>query len=320
MPAFDFPLEELKRYKGCNPRPADFDSYWDTALKELDSLDPNPELVPADDCAARNTECFHLWFTGVGGARIHAKYLRPKSASNCPAVLRFHGYSMSSGDWSDGLSFSGEGFCVASMDCRGQGGLSQDLGGADGMTLRGHFVRGLEDSDPKKLLFRAIYLDTVQLARVVAGLEEVDETRMGAMGGSQGGALTIACAALYPGIRRAFSVHPFLSDFKRVWDMDLAKDAYEELSYFLRARDPLHQEIDEVFTKLGYIDVHHLAPRVKAKTFLLFSLMDQVCPPSSQFAVYNNLNCEKDCRIYPDFAHEYLPGLNDLALEQMLSM
>ena len=322
MPAFDFPLEELKQYKGCNPRPIDFDTYWEDALRELDSVDPKPELIPAEEFVSKNTECFHLWFTGVGGARIHAKYLRPKAlgGAKCPTVLRFHGYSVSSGDWSDGLWLTGEGFCVASLDCRGQGGLSEDTGGTQGMTLRGHFVRGLEDPDPRKLLFRAIYLDTVQLARVVAALEEVDENRMGTMGGSQGGALAIACAALEPRIRQAFSVHPFLSDFRRVWDMDLAKDAYEELRYFLRVRDPQHQRIEEFFTKLGYIDVHHLAPRVQAKTTLLFSLMDQICPPSTQFAVYNNLTCEKNCRIYPDFAHEYLPGLNDLALKEMHGM
>jgi len=320
MPAFDYPIEELKTYRGINPRPDDFDAYWAEAIAELDAVDPQVELVPATECNFRNTECFHLWYTGVGGARIHAKYMRPKGATHCPVVLRFHGYSISSGDWTEGMWLTGEGFCVAAMDCRGQGGLSQDVGGVDGMTLRGHFVRGLEDKDPKKLLFRSIYLDTLQLARIVAALDEVDATRMGTMGGSQGGALAIVCGALEPRIKRVFSVHPFLSDFLRVWNMDLAKDAYEELRYFFRIRDPQHLRKEEFFTKLGYIDVHHLAPRIQGRTLLLFSLMDQICPPSTQFAVYNNLECEKDCRIYPDFAHEYLPGLNDLALQEMLTM
>lgn len=320
MPAFDFPLETLELYQGTNPRPADFDSYWAAALSELDGVDPQVELIPAADFEFRNSEAFHLWFTGVGGARIHAKYLRPRGAVTSPAVLRFHGYSIASGDWSDALWLSGEGFCVASLDCRGQGGQSQDPGGVQGMTLRGHIVRGLEDPDPHKLLFRSIFLDTVQLARVVASLPEVDAGRVGAMGGSQGGALTIACAALEPRIRRAVAVHPFLSDYLRVWQMDLAKDAYEELRYFFRVRDPLHERVDEFFTRLGYIDVHHLAERVQARTTVMISMMDMICPPSTQFAVYNRLKCEKQCRIYPDFAHEYLPGLNDLALQEMLSM
>ena len=28
MPIIDLPLEELKVYKGTNPRPSDFDEYW----------------------------------------------------------------------------------------------------------------------------------------------------------------------------------------------------------------------------------------------------------------------------------------------------
>ena len=35
MPALDLPLAELRTYRGRNPRPADFDAYWDAALREL---------------------------------------------------------------------------------------------------------------------------------------------------------------------------------------------------------------------------------------------------------------------------------------------
>lgn len=317
MPAFDFPLETLKQYQGSNPRPSDFDAYWAQALQELHAVDARVELIPCETFRPRESQAFDLWFTGVGGARLHAKYLRPRSAKAAPAVLRFHGYSGSAGDWSDGLALSGEGLCVASLDCRGQGGCSEDPGGVRGMTLRGHIVRGLEDPDPRKLMYRSHFLDTVQLARVVAALPEVDETRMGVVGASQGGGLAVACAALEPRIRRAVVVHPFLSDYLRVWQMDLAKDAYEELRYFLRMRDPMHERVQEFFTRLGYIDVHHLADRVKARTTFLISLMDMICPPSTQFAVYNRLQCEKQCRIYPDYAHEYLPGLNDVVLKEM---
>ena len=82
----------------------------------------------------------------------------------------------------------------------GQGGLSQDLGEVTGTTFKGHIVRGLDDP-PEKLAFRQIFLDTAQLARIVMDMPEVDENRVGAMGGSQGGGLTLACAALEPRIK-----------------------------------------------------------------------------------------------------------------------
>jgi cephalosporin-C deacetylase len=57
-------------------------------------------------------------------------------------------------------------------------------------------------------LFRQIFLDTAQLARIVMDMPEVDENRVGAMGGSQGGGLTLACAALEPRIKKAAPVYP----------------------------------------------------------------------------------------------------------------
>ena len=161
---FDMPLEELETYQGTNPKPGDFDAYWDAALAEMRALDPQVELVPADFQSAI-ADCFDLWFTGVGGARVHAKLLRPKETSEPhPALLMFHGYSGSAGSWSDKLGYVAQGYTVAALDCRGQGGLSEDVGGVKGWTLRGHIVRGLDDA-PEKMLFRQIFLDTAQLAR-----------------------------------------------------------------------------------------------------------------------------------------------------------
>ncbi len=104
---FDLPLEQLKNYTGTNPRPADFDTYWGCALDEMHAIDPNIEMVPAR-FHAPDVEFFHLYFTGVGGARVHAKVVRPAKASQPhPAVLMFHGYTYDSGDWSSKLVYAG---------------------------------------------------------------------------------------------------------------------------------------------------------------------------------------------------------------------
>ena len=168
-------------------------------------------------------------------------------------MVLFHGYSGSSGDWSDKLNWVAQGFSVAALDCRGQGGLSEDVGGVRGNTLRGHIIRGL-DHGPEQLLYRQIYLDTAQLAGIVMGMPEVDAARVGATGGSQGGGLTLACAALEPRIKKAAPVFPFLCDYQRVWEMDLATGAYEELRLYFRLFDPRHERESEVFERLGYID------------------------------------------------------------------
>ncbi len=323
MPLIDMPLAELKTYAGRNPKPKDHDAYWDRALAEMRAVDPKVELVP-HAVNAPYAECFDMYFTGVRGARIHAKLVRPaKPKGRHPAVLLFHGYTGHSGEWSDKLKWAALGFTAAALDCRGQGGLSEDTSIVKGNTHRGHIIRGLDNAlegSPDNLLFRQIFLDTAQMARIVMDMPDVDPARVGATGGSQGGGLTLACVALEPRVKRAFPVFPFLCDYRRVWEMDFAKDAYEELRWYFRMNDPLHRKEEEIFTTLGYIDAQFLAPRIKAETRMVTGLMDTICPPSSQFAAYNRMTCRKDMIIYPDFGHEGLPGCDDMAYEYLSAL
>jgi cephalosporin-C deacetylase len=319
MPVFEMPLDELRAYQGRNPRPDDFDEYWNTALEEMRGVEADVELAP-NAFEASFAECFDLYFTGVRGARIHGKYLRPRGASDPhPAVLIFHGYSGDSGEWCDKLGYVAEGFSVAALDCRGQGGESEDVGGVKGNTLRGHIIRGLDDG-PQKMLFRDIFLDCAQLAGIVMDMPEVDAKRVGATGGSQGGGLTLACAALEPRIARAAALYPFLCDYRRVWEMDLGEAAYEELKMYFRLFDPRHQREEEAFTRLGYIDVQHLAPRINARVLMVTGLMDTICPPSTQFAAYNKITAEKEMLLYPDFGDEQGPGVGDAVWEFVAGM
>ncbi len=311
MPTVDMGIEELEKYNGTNPRPADFDSYWETAISEMKAIDPDEEYVPAD-FKAPGVECYDFYFTGANGARIHAKHIRPANVTGkIPAVLMFHGYACSSGDWYSKLPYAMAGFAVYALDVRGQGGSSEDVGGVTGNTLYGHIIRGINEKDPHKLLFRDIFLDVAQLAGLVIDTEFVDETRVYARGNSQGGALTVVCAALEPRISKIYTVYPFLSDYKRVWDLDLDAGWYAELREHFKRIDPRHKRENEIFTRLGYIDIQYLAPRIKAKTVMATGLLDTTCPPSTQFAIFNKLTCEKEIIFYPDFGHEALPDTED---------
>lgn len=319
MPILDMSVKELEQYNGMNPKPADFDEYWEKALQEMHSVDPQVEMKKAK-FQAPTVDCYDMYFTGVNGARIYAKHLRPKNITGkIPAVLLFHGYSGDSYDWTRSLYYAASGVAVFSMDARGQGGKSQDVGGVCGNTLHGHIIRGLEEDDPQKLLFRDIFLDTAELAKIAMELDFIDETKVYATGGSQGGALTIACASLEPRIAKAAPIYPFLCDYKRVWDMDLDLDAYLELREYFRNFDPRHEREEEIFTKLGYIDLQYLAPRIRGEILMFTGLQDNICPPSTQYAAYNKMTCKKTHILYPDYGHEDLKDSNDIIFDFLVN-
>lgn len=307
MPSYEMPLEQLRNYKGCSPCPGDFDRYWSDALAELDAQPCRPQRRPSA-FQAPGVDCFDLFFDGVRGARVHAQLLIPKGKTGCPAVVQFHGYTSNAGAWYDKLGLAATGFVVAALDCRGQGGASQDPGGDRGATVYGQIVRGVGDR-PENLFMRQLFLDAVQLARIVMELPQVDGGRVAAMGGSQGGGLSLACAALEPRIQKLAVTYPFLSDYRRAWQLNRAQTgrAYGEIGSWFRHFDPQHLREDAFFEQLGYIDVQNLAARIRAHTLMAITLQDEACPPSTQFAVYNRITAPKQLCLYPDWGHEPIP-------------
>ncbi|HMB00227.1 MAG TPA: alpha/beta fold hydrolase [Spirochaetota bacterium] len=310
MAVFDYALPDLKKYQGLNPKPEDFDEYWDKALQEMQDLDPRVEIKPAA-FQIKGIKCNDLYFSATGGSRVYARYLQPPAGSKPqPAICFFHGYGGHSGDWSRYLHYALYGFHVFALDVRGQAGLSHDTRPVRGNTLHGHIVRGLQAS-PEDLFYRHVFLDTALLVKIAMAQDNVDSGKIYASGGSQGGGLTLACAALAPAVKKIAYKFPFLADYKRVWELDLCENAYKELKDFFRYADPRQEKRDDIFNKLGYIDIQHLAVRVKAEVLHGIGLADTICPPSTQFAVYNKITSVKQMRIYPEYGHEELPGFND---------
>jgi cephalosporin-C deacetylase len=70
--------------------------------------------------------------------------------------------------------------------------------------------------------------------------------------------------------------------------------------------------------KLGYIDLQFLANRIQGEVLMFVGLMDTICPPSTQFAMYNKITAPKNVVIYPDFGHEHLPGSSDRTIQFLL--
>lgn len=125
---------------------------------------------------------------------------------------------------------------------------------------------------------------------------------MAAIGGSQGGALSIACAGLSDRVAVMAPDVPWLSHFRR--SVDIAVGPYSEITNFLK-RWP--EKIEQAFTTLSYFDNMNLVTRTKVKqAYYSVALWDDICPPSSVYASYNHLpaSVQKRIEVYPYNGHE----------------
>ena len=76
---------------------------------------------------------------------------------------------------------------------------------------------------------------------------------------------------------------------------------YPEISGFLKTFPHLYEQ---AFRTLSYCDGMNLAPWIKCRTVISNCLWDDVCPPSTVFAVYHHMTAEKQIEIYPFHKHE----------------
>ena len=113
-------------------------------MAEADAVGLDYAIETASVTDAATCQLFDLWYTGMCGARLHAKYLKPVSDEPVPLVLQFHGYPGASRSWFEQASFAGMGMALIALDCPGQGGPSEDIGGFEGTTVAGHIVAGID--------------------------------------------------------------------------------------------------------------------------------------------------------------------------------
>lgn len=314
----DMSLEQLKKYQGSSKKPDDFDEYWEDILKKRKFFSGNIEMK-RNGFQTPFCECYDIFFHGIEEAAIHVKYLKPRNTTGkIPAIIEFHGYGGCSKDWTYKLPYAACGIAVFSMECRGQMGDSTDSFGVQNHFRNCNLIRGV--MTPEDLYYKKVFLDALDLMDIVMEFDDININKIGTMGYSQGGGIALALAALNTNVNKVFAVYPFLSDYKRCWDMDTGA-AYEEIKDYFRQRDPRHERENEFFNNLGYIDIQNMAHWIKADVVMTTGLMDKVCPPSTQFAVYNKLLCRKKHLIFPEYGHEdMLNGLQDENLKWAMEL
>lgn len=303
MAFFDLSWEQLQQYRPERSEPADFDAFWQRTLAEARAA-ARPATFAPYDARLKLVECFDITFSGFGGHPVKAWLTLPRQRSGrLPGVVEFIGYGGGRGFPTDWLVWPAAGCAYLVMDTRGQGsawskGDTEDPAPAGTPQFPGFMTRGI--LDPETYYYRRVMTDAVRAVETLRERPEVDPGRVAVTGGSQGGGLALAAAALLPDVAAAMPDVPFLCHYRRATEIT-ASHPYEEISRYLA----IHRDHEErVFRTLSYFDGVNFAPRIRARTLVSVGLMDEICPPSTVMAAYNHLTCEKSLRVYRYNHHE----------------
>lgn len=304
MPFFDMTLEELQQYRPDRHEPADFDAFWQRTLDEARQhpLDARFEAV---DFGLVTVETYDVTFAGFGGQPVKGWFMLPAGAEHpLPCVVTYIGYGGGRGFPHDWLHWPSAGYAFLVMDTRGQGsvwspGDTPDIPNGANPFTPGFMTQGI--LDPATYYYRRVFTDGVRAVEAVRGHAAVNPARVAVTGGSQGGGIAIAVSGLLPDeVTVSMADVPFLCHFRRA--LGLTDQApYTEIVRYLS----IHRDQETaVFNTLNYFDGMHFAARMKARSLFSTALMDAICPPSTVFAAYNQIDAPKDIRVYNFNEHE----------------
>lgn len=307
----DLDRDALAAYRSAYRPPADFDAFWAGTLTEAAAYPLDVRVAPVAT-ALRTIDVFDVSFAGYGGHPVRAWLRLPRQRSGrLPAVVQFHGYASGRGHPLEDLLWASAGYAHLLMDTRGQGG---EYAGGDtgdpvgaGPSAVGFLTRGV--ADPRDYFYRRVFTDAVRAVAAVRRLPEVDATRVGVVGASQGGGIALAVAGLVPDLRAVQVQAPLLCDIRRATHV-AGSGPYLEIARYLTAH---RRAVGDVFATLAYFDGIAFAQRAAAPAWFSTALADDTCPPSTVFGAYHEYAAGKHMQLWEYNGHD-AGGAEDLEI------
>ena len=300
MAEFDLPLDQLRTYRPTLTEPPDFDQFWADSLAQSPTGDAT---FTAHDAGLTAIDTFDVTFPGFAGQPVRGwLHLPAHRNANLPCVVEYIGYGGGRGLAHERVLWALAGYAHFVMDTRGQGsGWSVgDTADPDaGQPADAGFVtRGI--GSPETYYYRRVFIDAARAVDAARSHPAVDPTQVAVTGGSQGGGITIAAAALCDDLVAVLPDVPFLCHFRRAVAVTDAFPYGELVRYLHTHRD----RVEQVFSVLSYFDGVSLAARATASALFSVALRDDICPPSTVFAAYNAYAGPKEIEIYDFNEHE----------------
>lgn len=277
-------------------RPVDFDAFWREILEESADTPLNPSMVAVPLRSTDEVETFEIHYDSIGGVRIAGWYSRPRESfipAPYPALLIVPGYIS---EPTIPRSWAKLGFAAIGVAPRGKlRSNSQYNPGYPGLLVDNII-------DRNTYAYRGFYVDAIRAIDFAQSRPEIDNTRIGVHGGSQGGALTVIAAALRNDVVTCGAAGaPYLCGF-----MDAASlthsHPYEEINEYLREYPERETQVRET---VAYFDGINFAPWITCPMLVTIGLGDDVCPPETGFGLVKAMtNSPVQVNSYERCAHD----------------
>ncbi|MGN0281331.1 MAG: acetylxylan esterase [Prevotella sp.] len=286
-----FSPEKLTPTATC---PDDFDQFWSNTLAEArkTDLDPHRELLP--ERCTKDVNVYEVSYNNnAWGSRIYGILCIPVKPGKYPALLRVPGAGCR--PYGGDVTTASKGAITLEIGVHGiPVTMKQEVydrlhNGA----LNGYWEANLDNRD--KMPYKRIFTGAIRSIDYIASLPEWDGENLGVTGSSQGGMLSLVCAALDNRVTCFGAVHAAMCDHTA--SLKGQPCGWPHYFYYEKTHDPVK------IKNSGYFDGINFARRIKVPGWFSFGYNDVVVPPTSMWATYNTITAPKTLSLYQQTGH-----------------
>ncbi|BDD01001.1 acetylxylan esterase [Persicobacter psychrovividus] len=290
-----------EKIKAVTKMPKDFDAFWQKAREEQLDIPLEPIItLQAEECTS-DYDVYHVSFQNMkkgnswrGVSRVYGMLSVPKKAGQYPAVLEVPGAGVrayhANSNAKRGAIFLTIGIHGIPVNVRDDAFYKGLATGA----LSGYFNYQLESKDD--YYYKRVYLGCVRAIDFIEQLPKYNGEDLLVTGGSQGGALSIVTAGLDQRVKYLAPLFPALCDMAAY-----TKGQTGGWPHMFRDFDASVKP--NWVENIAYFDVVNFARKLTAKGFYSWGFNDNVCPPTSMYAAYNEITAPKELTLFQDTGH-----------------
>ncbi len=293
-----------EKIRPTQTEPADFDAFWNAGKAALAQFALEPRLTLMPEACTDKVNVYHVSFITFGPEakkppRVYGILCEPRAPGKYPAMLRVPGAGVSSYSGQKALAERG----VITLEI-GIHGIPVNMPyevyrALDSGILSGYQFANLDDRE--RYYFRRVHLGCVRANDFLTSRPNWDGKNLLVYGGSQGGQLAIATAALDPRVTGLAAYYPAYCDVT-----GYLHGRAGGWPHMFRDRTAGYTTPEKIATT-AYYDTVNFAKRVKVPGLYLWGYNDRTCPPTSMFAAYNVIGAPKQLVLALEMGHIGLP-------------
>lgn len=275
--------------------PKDFDEFWQNTLAEARKtpLEAKRRLLP-ERCTEK-VNVYEVSFQNIRqGSRTYGILCVPVKPGKYPALLRVPGAGVR--PYQGDIWTAEQGAITLEIGIHGVP-VTMPQQVYDDMfngCLNGYWDYNMNDRD--NCYYKRVFVGAVRSIDYIASLPEWNGTSLGVTGSSQGGMLSLVCAALDKRVTFYGAVHAAMCDHTA----SLKGVACGWPHYFYW--NPKHADQKKIETS-RYYDGVNFARRITCPGWFSFGYNDDVVPPTTAYATYNIVTAPKELHPYQITGH-----------------